>query len=330
MSDAGLRFDLTLARGDFALAAAAEIPLTGITALSGPSGSGKTTLLRAIAGLEPSAQGHIHFASQDWHRVPAARRGIGYVFQDAKLFPHLTVQGNLDYGATRRNATAELVAAVIEALDLRPLLDRMPETLSGGESRRVAIGRALASAPRILLMDEPLSGLDRARKADLMPYIARAVAGFGVPAIYVTHSANEIGFLADRTLEIDEGRLIGWRGAAPRLIGQVVNTAPGQVQLALGDHRIWFPGQGYMDETWAVPLGQDFTVTQHDPGATNAALGFNARVVEARPGSGLLRFEFAGQHVTIPWAPAEGAVPMVNASIWVLLPRLSARPVQVA
>ena len=158
----GLHFDLSVRYPGFELNAADTIPTAGITVLSGPSGSGKTTLLRAIAGLEP-----------------AAERSV----QEARLFPHLTVRQNLDYGARRRGATRAEVEAVIDALDLSALLSREPARLSGGEARRVALGRALASRPRILLMDEPLTGLDRARKADLMPWIARAVAGFGVPAL---------------------------------------------------------------------------------------------------------------------------------------------------
>ena len=281
-----LAFDLRVDRPGFSLLAAAEVPLTGITALSGPSGSGKTTLLRAIAGLEPQAQGAVSYAGEDWTGLRASDRGVGYVFQDARLFPHLDVMGNLDYGATRRGTPRDLIDAAIEALDLRPLLHRAPATLSGGETRRVALGRALASAPRILLMDEPLTGLDRARKADLMPYIARAVAGFGVPALYVTHSAGEIGFLADRTLEIAEGRLTGWRDAAPHLLGTVVNTAPGQIELALGDLRLWLTGQGSVAEHWSIPLGQDYLLSVDPPGISSAALCVPVEVVSATPGSG--------------------------------------------
>lgn len=328
MSDV-LSFDLRLAHGDFTLEADAEVPLTGITALSGPSGSGKTTLLRALAGLERGAQGQVAFAGEDWTRLAAARRGVGYVFQDAKLFPHLNVAGNLAYGATRRGASQELMEAVISALDLLPLLGRAPETLSGGEARRVALGRALASAPRILLMDEPLSGLDRARKDALMPYIARAVAGFDVPAIYVTHSAQEISFLADRTLFIEAGRLTGWSGAAPRLIGQVMNVAPGQIQLALGEDLIWMEGQGSLGEIWALPLGRNPVLSTQDPGASNAALTLLGRVVQAEPGSGAVQVQVAGQHVRLAWPAAGGTTPVRDARVWLSLPHLAARPVQV-
>ncbi|MEL7116593.1 MAG: ATP-binding cassette domain-containing protein [Pseudomonadota bacterium] len=323
-----LQFDLSVRKASFTLKASAEVPLTGITAVSGPSGSGKTTLLRALAGLESGARGQIRFAGQDWTRLPAARRGVGYVFQDAKLFPHLSVRDNLRYGAVRRRASQALFDAVIEALDLRPMLDRAPETLSGGEARRVALGRALASEPRVLLLDEPLTGLDRARKDALMPYIARAVAGFDVPALYVTHSAQEIAFLADRTMYIDAGRLTGWSGAAPRLIGQVINVAPGQINLALGDLSFWTPGQGHVGEVWALPLGRRYLLSTSDPGASSAALTLMGRVVEAAPGSGVCHIDMAGQRLALPWQRDDGIVPDAGTPVWLSLLHVSARPIQ--
>ena len=323
-----LRFDLRISYSDFTLEAAAEVPLTGITALSGPSGSGKTTLLRALAGLEPLVEGQINFAGTDWTNLPAAARGIGYVFQDARLFPHLDVAGNLNYGAKRRGTSAGDVAAVVAALDLGPLLDRAPATLSGGEARRVALGRALASRPSILLLDEPLTGLDRDRKAALMPYVARAVAGFGVPAIYVTHSAGEISFLADRVLSIDAGVLVEWQPAAPRLIGTVVNTTPGQIELALADHTLWLNGQGSIGELWAIPLGRNFLISSEPPGLSTAAATFSAEVLNAVPGSASIDVQIAGQHLTLPWITEDGVLPPPGARLWLSLPHLVARPVQ--
>ena len=328
MSDL-LSFDLQITYPDFQLDVAAEMPLTGITALSGPSGSGKTTLLRAIAGLESAVKGQIQFAGQDWTHLPAHQRGVGYVFQDARLFSHLSVAENLAYGATRRQTDPRLTEAVIDALDLQPLLTRAPTTLSGGEARRVALGRAMASGPRILLMDEPLAGLDRARKADLMPYIARAVASFGVPAIYVTHSANEIGFLADRTLSIAEGRLQGWHPAAPHLFAQVTAVAPGQIQLALGDLHLWLRGTGQAGELWSIPLGQNYLLSTQSPGISSAALTLPATVQMVEPGSGEITIDCLGQSLTLPWAREDGETPAENASVWLSLPRLAARPVQI-
>ncbi|MCP3972316.1 MAG: ATP-binding cassette domain-containing protein [Rhodobacteraceae bacterium] len=328
MSDQ-LEFDISLRFAGFELEAAAEVPLNGITALSGPSGSGKTTLLRAIAGLEPQAQGHVRFAGEDWNGLAPEARGVGYVFQDARLFPHLDVAGNLDYGARRRGTPRGLVDAVIDALDLGPLLHRAPATLSGGETRRVALGRALASGPRILLMDEPLTGLDRARKSRLMPYIARAVAGFGVPALYVTHSAVEIGFLADRTLSIAEGKLQGWSGAGPRLLGQVTDAVPGQVCLAIGRRAVWLQGHGEVGEIWALPLGQDYLAASEPPGLCNAALTIEALVMQAEHGTGTCDLDVEGQQISIGWHREDGVLPEPGARLWLSLPRLLARPIQV-
>lgn len=323
-----LHFDLVAQRGRFTLDAAAEIPMTGITVLSGPSGSGKTTLLRALAGLETSVTGTVRFADQDWSRRPAAERGIGYVFQDAQLFPHLSVAENLEYGARRRGASTQLVRDVIEALDLTPLLARAPATLSGGEARRVGLGRALASQPNLLLLDEPLTGLDRARKSALMPYIARAVAGFDVPALYVTHSAHEISFLADRTMFIEAGQLTGWSGATPRLIGQVVNAAPGEVNLVIGRYSMWVEGQGRVGETWALPIGQDAVLSLQDPGVSSAALVLAGRAVRAEPGGGACHVDIEGQHISLNWPRSDGIVPTQGAPIWVSLPQAAAKPIQ--
>jgi len=318
-----LSFDLSVRYADFTLEAAAEVPATGITALSGPSGSGKTTLLRALAGLEPRARGSVSFAGQDWTGHAPAARGIGYVFQDARLFPHLSVARNLAYGAQRRGIGSAQVNAVIRALDLAPLLNRTPATLSGGEARRVALGRALASGPQVLLMDEPLTGLDRARKADLMPYIARAVAGFGVPALYVTHSANEIAFLADRVLWISEGRIAGWGAASPRLTGRVVAADSGHVELMIGTQRVRIRGHGQIDETWAVPLGQAYLLSSAAPGASNAALVLQGQVGGFDPETGLCDLEIAGQVLAVPLQGLDMRALGPGAPIWLSLPSLA-------
>jgi molybdate transport system ATP-binding protein len=209
-----LRFALRADLPGFALDAEADVPLEGVTAVFGPSGGGKTTLLRALAGLEPGVSGRIAFGADLWlggrrGPVPPHRRGVGYVFQDARLFDHLTVEGNLAYAARRSGALgAPLWAQTLEALDLAPLLARRPEALSGGERQRVAIGRALLSRPRLLLMDEPLSALDRKRKAAILPHLQEVSARFRIPTLYVSHALDEVVQLAERVLLLDRGRVV--------------------------------------------------------------------------------------------------------------------------
>jgi molybdate transport system ATP-binding protein len=216
-----LSLDVTLDRPGFALRVAVELALTGITALFGPSGSGKTTLLRIIAGLEQEASGTVGFDGETWQsgerRVPTHRRRVGYVFQDGRLFSHMTVAQNLEF-ALRRSTTGARPAidleAAIEALDLRPLLERRTPSLSGGEQQRVAIARALLRSPRLLLMDEPLSSLDIKRKREILPHIEALPALFGVPVFYVTHNLDEVARLANDVVLLAEGRVAAYGNVA--------------------------------------------------------------------------------------------------------------------
>ncbi|KUO54271.1 MAG: hypothetical protein APF80_06180 [Alphaproteobacteria bacterium BRH_c36] len=215
--DAVLSFRFRLSHGAFQVALAHDMRLAGITALFGHSGSGKTTVLRVLAGLESRADGHIAFDGAVWQGeqprrsfVPPHERAVGYVFQDARLFPHLTVAGNLAFAESRsRNrAAVSNFETVVGRFDLEPLLERRPESLSGGELQRVAVARALLARPRLLLMDEPLSALDTPRKAEILPYIARLPEQFGVPVIYVTHSVDEVAYLADEMIVLSKGRKV--------------------------------------------------------------------------------------------------------------------------
>jgi molybdate transport system ATP-binding protein len=196
--------------GDFTLDAAFEAPLAGVTALVGPSGSGKTTVLRCIAGLE-RLQGRLSVAGEVWQDgrlfLPAWRRPIGYVFQEASLFAHLPVRGNLLYGAKRAGAGEITLADVTDLLGLGPLLDRSTQRLSGGERQRVAMGRALLSQPKLLLMDEPLAGLDREAKSEILPYLERLAAAHTLPILYVSHDEAEVSRLAARTIRMRAGRI---------------------------------------------------------------------------------------------------------------------------
>lgn len=178
----------------------------GLVALLGPSGAGKTTILNMIAGLIRPDSGHIIVAGETLfdHAAgfdrPVARRGAGYIFQDRRLFPHMRVRGNLHY-AHRPSAMVDF-DAVVAMLGLAPLLDRWPSTLSGGEAQRVAIGRALLSAPRFLLMDEPLASIDAARKDEIMKAIEAILATVKLPILYVTHDEREAERLASQILTI--------------------------------------------------------------------------------------------------------------------------------
>jgi molybdate transport system ATP-binding protein len=208
-----LALRVKLARPQFSLEVDCEVQTRGITGLFGRSGSGKTTLLRCIAGLEPRAQGTIALDDEIWqdeHRfVPAHRRRIGYVFQESSLFPHLDVRGNLEFGL-RRVPLAERHLRFDDAvtlLDLGALLPQRATQLSGGERQRVAIGRALLTSPRLLLMDEPVSSLDQRSKADILPHLERLRDAAAIPILYVSHALGEVMRLADHLLLLEAGRV---------------------------------------------------------------------------------------------------------------------------
>lgn len=209
-----IRAELRLARRDFTLEVALALPGRGVSALFGPSGCGKTTVLRALAGLE-HAEGRIEVAGEAWQDgarfVPPHRRPIGYVIQESALFPHLSVQGNLEYGLKRVPAPERRIplAQVVELLGIGGLMARRPATLSGGERQRVAIARALATSPRLLLMDEPLAALDAKRKAEVLPYLDRLHEELAIPVVYVSHAIDEVARLADHVVLMDAGRVVG-------------------------------------------------------------------------------------------------------------------------
>ena len=205
--------------GAFDLDAAFTAPVRGVTALYGPSACGKTTVLRCLAGLARAAEGWLRVNGATWQDqrlfVPAHLRAVGYVFQEASLFAHLSVRDNLLFGHRRargRHADAATATVklddVIELLGLAPLIARAPRMLSGGERQRVAIGRALLSAPRLLLMDEPLSALDRFSKDEIIPYLETLHEALAIPVVYVTHDLAEVERLADGIVLMNRGRVL--------------------------------------------------------------------------------------------------------------------------
>ncbi|MBZ0072383.1 MAG: molybdenum ABC transporter ATP-binding protein [Gammaproteobacteria bacterium] len=205
---------LTLRRGTFTLNVDVTLPGRGVTGLFGPSGCGKTSLLRGLSGLE-RAQGHIGINGARWLDsaagidLPAHRRRVGYVFQDAALFTHLDVRGNLDYGRSRTPVARRRIVLeqVIDWLGLAALLTRRVPQLSGGEAQRVAMGRALLTSPDLLLLDEPLAALDQDARQAILPYLERLHRELAVPVIYVSHAQDEITRLADHLLLLDAGKV---------------------------------------------------------------------------------------------------------------------------
>jgi len=216
----GLEIRLALARADFGLHVDLSLPGRGITVLFGASGSGKTSVLRCVAGLERARAARIVVAGEVWQDdaagifLPPHRRALGYVFQEASLFEHLDVRGNLRYGLRRsRSATAgATLDAAVELLGIGHLLGRAVGGLSGGERQRVAIARALATAPRVLLLDEPLAALDLPRRQEILPWLERLRDELGLPMLYVTHAADELARLADHLVLLDRGQV---RAAGP-------------------------------------------------------------------------------------------------------------------
>lgn len=203
-------------RGNFLIDAAFRSETAGVTALFGRSGAGKTSIINMVAGLLRPDQGHIIaggrylFDSKTRTDLAPEKRRVGYVFQEARLFPHLSVRTNLTYGMRLTPKSQRYVEfdQVVALLGIEALLDRRPAKLSGGEKQRVAIGRAILTSPSILLMDEPLASLDFARKAEVLPFIARLGREFSVPILYVSHSLEEILNLADAIVVMEAGRTV--------------------------------------------------------------------------------------------------------------------------
>jgi molybdate transport system ATP-binding protein len=288
-SEITARFQLNY--GNFEFAVDLQLPGSGVTVLLGSSGSGKTTLLRCMAGLEHSPQGMFSingFVWQDSEKnlfVPTYQRNLGYVFQDANLFPHLTVAKNLEFGSKRtvheHKQPENTFDTAIQLLGIAHLLERMPDRLSGGEKQRVAIARALVLNPAILLMDEPLASLDSKRKQEVMPYLITLQQEFNIPIIYVTHAQHEAALLADYLVLLENGQVQAAGNAAETL---------GRIDLPIAKEK----GAAVV---WSA------VISSHEPAFRLSHVDFNGGslslpMIDADPGS-KLRVQIDARDVSI-------------------------------
>ncbi len=211
-----LEINLQRTLGTFEIKADFEVTSHGVSAIYGRSGSGKTSLVNMVAGLEKPdtgrivIDGEVLFDKDKGINLPPEKRRLGYVFQEARLFPHLSIEKNLLYGKSTLSPQDNIVTfeQIVKLLDISHLLKRRPYSLSGGEKQRVALGRALLAAPRILLMDEPMASLDAHRKSEILPFIERLNEEVNLPIIYVSHAIEEIIRLADSLILMSEGRVV--------------------------------------------------------------------------------------------------------------------------
>jgi molybdate transport system ATP-binding protein len=276
-----------------------SLPGKGVTVVFGPSGSGKTTFLRCLAGLERATSGYLKWADQIWQGeeifIPIHQRKVGLVFQESRLFPHLSIQENLLYGYHRtveRNLHLDEVAQV---LGLEALLQRYPDKLSGGERQRVAIGRALLTSPKLLLMDEPLASLDMQRKAEIIPFIKRIEDEFKTPIIYVTHSMNEVLQLVDTMVILKDGKLVN---SGP--VGKVFSDV--RLKEVMGADQL-----GAVLETSVVAHDAEFGLTQLD------FMGQTLNVPQQNITVGKeLRVHIHSKDVSLSTAPPAGATSVLN------------------
>ncbi len=304
-----IRAQFKMQLDSFALDATFDAPATGVTALFGPSGSGKTTLLRCIAGLE-RVQGSLHVNGETWQDdktfVPVHKRPLGYVFQEASLFPHLSVRANLEYGYKRISPTERKVKLeqVVEWMGLTHLIERGdPTQLSGGERQRVAIGRALLTSPRILLMDEPLSALDTNSKQEILPYLERLHRELNIPVLYVSHAMDEVSRLADHLVLMEKGRVIASGTLHETLArldlptahfddaGAVIEAVVAQQDEAYHLTRVDFAGAHLWVSKVDLPFGtrirarvlaRDVSIATQTPQGTSINNILNARIDELR------------------------------------------------
>jgi molybdate transport system ATP-binding protein len=309
-----IRAEFRSTLGKFTLEAIFKVPATGITMLFGPSGCGKTTVLRCIAGLIHVTDGLCDIAGEIWQDrsggfVPTHKRALGYVFQEASLFPHLSVRKNLIFGAPMKKHDGPTIDfdEVVDLLGIRALLDRSPRNLSGGERQRVGIGRALLTQPKVLLMDEPLSALDRRTKAEILPFIEKLRDHFALPIFYVTHDMAEVERLGDQMVLLDKGHVVASgalselqsdpssplaasREAAVTLRGVVEDLDPtfGLTKVAIPGGMVFAPppptANGAIGERRRIRiLASDVSLAREEPSRSSILNVLRGRVAAVKP-----------------------------------------------
>jgi molybdate transport system ATP-binding protein len=349
-------------RGAFLLDAAFEAPSPALVALFGPSGCGKTTLVHLVAGLLAPDAGRVVVDGETLSDVtagialPPERRRVGYIFQDARLFPHLRIRANLEYGLRRASGRAIGFDEVVQLLGLANLLDRRPATLSGGERQRVALGRALLSQPRLLLLDEPLASLDAARRAEILPYLERLRDHARIPMLYVSHQFEEVLRLATHVVVLEAGRVTAagplgqvalepalGRAAGEAAVGAVldsrvtaVDPASGlaRVPAGAGELRIAADGLGAGTTVRLQLLARDVIVATRPPeglSVRNVLAGKVVSVSAASAHSDLVAVDIGGATVVarITRAATQELALEPGRPVWALVKAVSMRPVAV-
>ncbi|WP_176085681.1 molybdenum ABC transporter ATP-binding protein [Martelella sp. HB161492] len=339
MSDPMLSARFAGPLGSFRLDADFVFPANGVTALFGPSGCGKTSILRAFAGLNQLPEGHFAIGGETWQDggtfLPAHRRAVGYVFQQANLFAHLSVRDNLVFGLKRLDRAAREKAQarfddLVLLLGIGHLLQRAPRNLSGGERQRVAIGRALLTEPKLLLMDEPLSALDLASKREILPYLESLRKNLSIPVVYVTHAPDEVARLADHLAVVEAGRVLASGPLTETLArldlpirrdenaGVAITATVEAIDLQYHLARVSFSGGTLFVRDPGLPVGSSLRVMVL---ARDVSLGLGA---SDTPSSIMNRFPAVVTEIATGEHPAVLAV-KIDAGGTPLLARLTAR-----
>jgi molybdate transport system ATP-binding protein len=352
-----LKVQVRKQRGDFLLDADFQAPTPGVVALFGRSGSGKSTLVNLIAGLDRPDAGAIRLDDEilyDAARgidIPAERRRIGYVFQDARLFPHLSVASNLDYGAHRTRAERLITReAVCDLLALGPLLKRRVHGLSGGERQRLAVGRALLSQPRLLLLDEPLASLDAARREEVLPYLEVLRDQLSIPMVYVSHDFDEVWRLATHLVLIENGRTVAQGSVAdmslhpglraivgPEALGAIVEgevlgcDESGLMRLKVGRSELKIEPVAGAEKMLRVQLlARDIIIATQEPAhlsVRNALKGSVANIAADDESSDLIGFDIGGATIVsrITRAATRELALKPGMPVWALVKSVSLR-----